>query len=517
MVTGCMKPTVGDRAVDPAADSRGEAEAGTLPTRVDVNLADEDNTRSVVSEQNLPAKLQDRLNEEEVPMTGDAPAVLMDEAIPAEASANAGSPDASLNRGPVVNAESTKVGSVPNVDAGKNVTVVEKKMAERPQPRPPGVAVQVPSEKPSNPTSAPAPTPTPVAKVPNVKTPAPVAKTPDAKVPDVKAPDSRAPVAKPTVVVTLKPSKKQTPVASPAPAAKAAPAAPAPKVAAPTPPVVVAPKGPKMPEPSKPVAPPVPRPQVAAPAQRPNEDRKGDAVAVPTGFAVEKPNEGDISEHGNLTPTIYFLAVVNEDNANCSSDEKMGLFLTSGERRMSICTRSLSFCSEQGSCMIRKGGRWSTFNVMKRVDGVDYYQEIKDACIYGYGVRNICLDPFYTVAADLDIYNPGDVIFVPKLRGLALPNGAKHDGYLIVRDQGRGVKGRGRFDFFSGGMNWKQGDNPFVRMGLGGDTSHDYMKVSGDLARRVRAKRGYPVLPQSGVIRGTVNAENTKGVPTSPL
>lgn len=266
-----------------------------------------------------------------------------------------------------------------------------------------------------------------------------------------------------------------------------------------------------------------PKPQVAAPTPIPSSQRPAPrATPAPAPAApaervtVASPTNHNIVENGIITPTVYFLPVMDEDESRCPGETKVGLMLTNGTKRMDVCRRTLSFCSEQGSCMIKKNGKWSTFNVIRRVAGIDQYKEITDGCVYGYGVQNICLDPFYSVAADLNIYRAGDVIFLPALRGMVLPNGQKHDGYLIVRDQGRGVKGKGRFDFFSGAMSWTQASNPFVRLKLGDkDTDLAYQRVDSNLAATIRQKRGYPKLPR--MLVALTNESNTAGVPTSPL
>lgn len=261
------------------------------------------------------------------------------------------------------------------------------------------------------------------------------------------------------------------------------------------------------------------KPQVAVPTPAERETNKpATTTTTPPadGYSVRVADNRDIAETGTITPTIYFLAVVDEDKESCA--DKVGMYLTNGSVAMTVCRRTASFCSEQGSCLIKKGGKWQTFNIVRRVNGIDRYVLISDGCTYGYGVRNICLDPFYSVAADLSVYDPGDVIFIPKLRGLKLPNGQRHDGYVIVRDQGRGIKGRGRFDFFSGAMNWGDGTNPFVKVRLNDkNTDMTYHKVAGDLAARVKAKRGYPKLPSRGAVHSALNQGNTRGVPTSPL
>lgn len=291
-----------------------------------------------------------------------------------------------------------------------------------------------------------------------------------------------------------------------------------------------------------------PRPGAAKPAatkgvkpavQAPLVDVKVNPSAVPKGASAQaKPRDvtpssqpplmtrptisvpaatgKDIAETGSMTPTIYFLAVIDEDKESC--DDKLSLHLTDGSVRMKVCRRTLSFCAEQGSCLIKKSGRWTTFNVVRKVNGIDQFTEIKNGCVYGYGVKNICLDPFYSVAADLNIYDPGDVIYIPKLRGMALPNGQKHDGYVIVRDRGRSVIGKGRFDFFSGGVNWRTSSNPFVQLKLNDkNTDVEYHRVAGELAQTVKAKRGYPHLPLRGLVMTSLMDSNTKGVPTSPI
>lgn len=128
-----------------------------------------------------------------------------------------------------------------------------------------------------------------------------------------------------------------------------------------------------------------------------------------------------------------------------------------------------------------------------RVDGIDRYVEIPEGqCEYGYGVRNLCLDPFYTLAADLTIYQPGDVIYMPALRNLALPDGSKHSGFLIVADQGRNITGAGRFDFFTGFMNWTDPNNSFANIQLSDKATRlKFIKITGTSAEHAKAARNF--------------------------
>lgn len=234
---------------------------------------------------------------------------------------------------------------------------------------------------------------------------------------------------------------------------------------------------------------------------------------------VPNPDFNEIIGGGMIVPTIYFLPIINTETEECT-DPKLDLMLTSGAVGANVCARSLSFCSEQGTCILKAEGEWQTYNVIRRINGVDHFASVRGPCRFGFGVRSICLDPFYSVAADLSLYEPGDVLYIPALRDMLLPNGAFHDGYVIVRDQGRGVKGSGRFDFFTGGMGWKDKQNPLVKLRFNAKkTGLPFHRIAGPVADLVRMKRGFPALPWQGegLVDANLGAENTAGVPTSAL
>lgn len=221
-------------------------------------------------------------------------------------------------------------------------------------------------------------------------------------------------------------------------------------------------------------------------------------------FAVDPdfkgtPPENDLSRPGVLKPTVYYFAKIDEDNSSCSRD--VNLRDVDGKVLIRVCKTTATTCGLQGSCAVVQSGKIQSLNILKRVDGEDRYFEIdQNSCRFGYGVRSSCLDPFYTVAADLSLYKPGDVIYVPSVVGLKLPDGSEHNGFFVVRDRGRGIKGPGRFDFFSGTMSWREGGNPFAKIGLRSvDTNVPYHRVRGETARRVLQERSYPALPQQVV------------------
>lgn len=208
-------------------------------------------------------------------------------------------------------------------------------------------------------------------------------------------------------------------------------------------------------------------------------------------------NSKDFTGPGVLKPTIYYFPSFNEDESKCEKNTMM--HGTGGKDLLMVCQSTAKECGLQGSCAITQNGVTRSFNILGAKDGQDRFFEIgEQGCRYGYGVESACLDPFYTLAADLNLYEPGEVIFVPAVVGTKLPDGSQHSGYFVIRDRGRGVTGTGRFDFFSGLITWKDAKNPFTKMGLGDvKTNIPYFKVKGKTAQQVLLHRAFPKLPKT--------------------
>ncbi|MBX3018338.1 MAG: hypothetical protein KF767_10640 [Bdellovibrionaceae bacterium] len=544
VMAGCMKPlTNGQTVIDPSHDGSPDPTEVYNPDVLKPDFRENMSPKlELDSSEMLPGRRNQPTTPAKVKVLGDQPDEMMEDApLPGETT-RVGSVTTPADGG--TTSTTPKVDGTTTVTPAETAPDVRRRFNPIPKPREtearpgvtaatgatsPGVVAATGARKVTAPTGVQKVTaPTGVQKVTaptgaqKVTAPTGAQKvTAPTGVPKVTAPTGAQKVTAPTGVTAststdvsgrrrFRPIPRPTDTAVTAPTGKQTAVAPTGKQ------TVTAPSGKVE---MKPI--PKPKPVVTTPTEReakpvtttPQETRTTPAT---DGYSVRVADNRDINETGTITPTVYFVAVIDEDKESC--DDKVGMYLTSGTVSMRVCRRTASFCSEQGSCLIKKGGKWQTFNVVRRVNGIDRYVLINDGCSYGYGVRNICLDPYYSLAADLSVYDPGDVIFIPKLRGLKLPNGARHDGYFIVRDKGRGVKGRGRFDFFSGSKNWGDGSNPFVKMRLNDkDTDMTYHKVAGDLAARVKAKRGYPKLPARGTVHSALNEANTKGVPTSHL
>lgn len=209
--------------------------------------------------------------------------------------------------------------------------------------------------------------------------------------------------------------------------------------------------------------------------------------------------QSSIGDPGQLRPTVYYNEYIDEDQNLCADDEKRNLHGAKGVVLLKVCPKTLRSCGQQGSCTIKSGEKIFRLNILNQVFGQDRFFIIpENDCIYGYGVNSLCLDPYFSIAADLRIYKPGDVIFVPDLVGLKLPTGIEHNGFFVIRDEGRGIVGPGRFDFFSGNQGWLDPQNPFVQRHLEDEnTRMKYYQIKGELAQIVREKRGFPLVDKA--------------------
>jgi len=207
------------------------------------------------------------------------------------------------------------------------------------------------------------------------------------------------------------------------------------------------------------------------------------------------------AKHGDtiplIIPTIYYKPVVYKEKEICPAEDLRDLVDENDRVLISLCKKSYDNCLMQGSCFVVEGQKTRNFNFTKKVNGSHRFAERKeDRCPYGYGVRALCLDPFYSVAADLTIHKVGDVIYVPKIVDAILPDGSRHNGYLIIRDEGGAIIGEDRFDFFTGFFGPYDRDNVFAVLGFG-DKKHrfGYQKMSEEVAKKIREFRNYPNIP----------------------
>ena len=203
-----------------------------------------------------------------------------------------------------------------------------------------------------------------------------------------------------------------------------------------------------------------------------------------------------------ITPTVYYIPQFDQSDSSCGVIYEMKD--KSGKVIVAVCKETYDSCVMQGTCLVKKSDLKILINVASRVNGERRFANITDsACTYGQGAtrdsakvyRAMCLDPYYSVAADLGIYKLGDVVYVPSFVGTLLPTGIFHDGYFVVRDTGSSIKGYGRFDFFSGFDSYKNKSNPLVIHRFTDKGSNvPYFLVTGQKAAEVLRSRSFPQL-----------------------
>jgi hypothetical protein len=195
-----------------------------------------------------------------------------------------------------------------------------------------------------------------------------------------------------------------------------------------------------------------------------------------------------------LTPTVYFLPTMVQDLSSCRKNSRT-MIQPDGKPIVKVCADQYNQCLLQGTCKIVQGDASITVHFHSIVKQTIYFHQVElNECPFGFGVReNLCLDPYFSIAADMSYYNPGDVIFVPAVRGLVLADGRTHNGYFVVRDTGSAIRGLGRFDFYIGQDDPLDSRNPFLQLKLNDPkTRVEFQVVKGELAERVKSSRHYP-------------------------
>lgn len=215
-------------------------------------------------------------------------------------------------------------------------------------------------------------------------------------------------------------------------------------------------------------------------------------------------------------PSIFYKPTI-ELKTVCEPEEKLETF----QVRVNHKFQEQSACEKGVKALVMEGAAWILnpetqervlYNIINDVKPYNFHQMTKreiNRCPYAYGMvdkdkKPICLDAFYSVAADPAFHQPGDVFFFPELVGMKIPKEfqsegrVRHDGYMIMRDKGNLIKGEHRFDFYSGPMFWADRKNPFFRKGLYDKTRCiGYEKIVGEKADEVRARHKFPNIPTS--------------------
>ncbi len=224
--------------------------------------------------------------------------------------------------------------------------------------------------------------------------------------------------------------------------------------------------------------------------QRENEEK------VPLRALDEMLAEGSAQSErkplGSLFPTFYNIA----DESFHPGPKTSPLYETRTGRLIAKVSESFHDDLDMEGTGVLNDGR--VLNVGTRSNGLwDYVVLSKGA--FGIGILNHKLHPYRSVAVDfrhlcqqagLDFCQLSDLeirrrligalIYIPRLKGIALPNGQQHDGYVCAQDIGGAIKGD-RIDLFVGPLGGGNPylkecryDNPYNRAGVYGLVPYDW-------------------------------------------
>jgi hypothetical protein len=214
-----------------------------------------------------------------------------------------------------------------------------------------------------------------------------------------------------------------------------------------------------------------------------------------------------------FSPTIYHTPILFMKENTCKAEDRvpMRVYTGEGSQNLSVCKEKIyDECVRQGACIVgyqacngsecRNHTYYLNYKKGPAQQAKFKVYDFKN-CPLGLGSNpQVCLDSFYSVAADARLLKVGSVIYVPAVRGLRLPDGSSHNGFFVVRDRGGAIKDRGataRFDFFIGTDSWQNTRNPLVRLRFSDQkTKFSFYIVRGATAELIRVQRNYPEMPE---------------------
>ena len=174
---------------------------------------------------------------------------------------------------------------------------------------------------------------------------------------------------------------------------------------------------------------------------------------------------------GNLFPTFYNIA----DESFHPGPKIVPLYEVGSGALIARVSKSFHEDLDMEGTGTLLDGR--VLNVATRVNGVWDYKILPNGA-FGIGILNHSLHPYRSVAVDFvhlckqanlgfcqlpesEIKKRmiGALLFMPRLRGIPLPNGKTHDGYVCAQDVGGAIE-FDRVDIFVGPLG---GGNPYLK------------------------------------------------------
>lgn len=144
-----------------------------------------------------------------------------------------------------------------------------------------------------------------------------------------------------------------------------------------------------------------------------------------------------------MNPSFYNIAVESEKETG----DDMIVFSPEGKPLVEVRESFYKRLTLEGTGMLRDG---RLLNFHSKKDGNIRFQFVP----YPIGARNARIYAFKSVAVDPKFIPLGARLFIPKTKGIKLPDGTIHDGFWRADDVGSAIKGN-RLDLFTGEYKWK--------------------------------------------------------------
>jgi 3D (Asp-Asp-Asp) domain-containing protein len=147
---------------------------------------------------------------------------------------------------------------------------------------------------------------------------------------------------------------------------------------------------------------------------------------------------------GAFSPTFY--RILDESNAEWPNEPPTEPLLTLDGKLIARVGPTFKHQLDiEGSARLRDG---RIVNFDEKREGEWRYLVVRHAT-YGIGEDGYKLIPYRTVAVDPKVIKLGTVLYLPALKGIRLPSGEIHDGFVFAHDTGQGIDGN-RIDLFVG-------------------------------------------------------------------
>ena len=160
-----------------------------------------------------------------------------------------------------------------------------------------------------------------------------------------------------------------------------------------------------------------------------------------------RPPDSDVAGYkslGGFRPTFY--RILDESNPEWPPEAATEPLLTREGKLIARVGPTFKHQLDiEGSGRLRDG---RIVNFEEKHNGSWRYMVVKQAP-YGIGEDGRKLIPFLSIAVDPKVIKIGSVLYIPALKGIRLPSGKTHDGFVFADDTGQGIDGR-RIDVFVG-------------------------------------------------------------------